>query len=345
MKYSNGYVSDLLSAIEIIPNYSKLNNCKILVTGSTGMIGSAIIDVLLTLNEKYYLNINIYAASRNKNSVYERFENRENLFYVNYDANEPINSNIVFDYIIHAASNSSPDLYLKEPVETMTANIIGLKNIFDYVLDKECRRILYISSSEVYGKKATIESHTEDNYGFVDILSVRSCYPVAKRAAETLCISYSNEYGIESVIVRPGHIYGPTATKKDTRVASLFAREAAIGGQIILKSSGTQLRSYCYSIDCATAIITVLINGKNGEAYNISNKDSIVTISEMAKSFAKAGGIKVEYDIPNEVEKQSFNPMDNSSLNSKKIESLGWQALTDMDEGAKHTVENIRINL
>ena len=180
-----------------------------------------------------------------------------------------------------------------------------------------------------------------NSYGFVDILNPRACYPSSKRAAETLCAAYKKEYGVDVVIIRPGHVYGPTMTDTDNRASSQFPRDVKAGKNIIMKSAGTQLRSYCYVLDCATAILTVLLNGESGEAYNVSNKNSVVTIREMAEAFAEVGGKKLIFEEATKAESASFNLMQNSSLTSEKIEALGWSAQFDMLSGARRTLNSM----
>ncbi len=347
MNYCKTYIEDLKEVTKNIKDIQNLNNRKILITGGLGMIGSSIADVLFTYNKENDANVDVYIASRNEdnsNSRFSGFDTNDKYHFIKYDVCKPLESDIKFDYIIHCASVSNPQAYVKQPVETMMSNILGLNNLVNYGRENGLKRLLYVSSSEVYGKNQENEPYKEGDYGFVDILDVRSSYPSSKRATETLCISYANEYDIESVIVRPGHIYGPTMSQNDMRVASHFAREASKGNDLIMKSEGTQLRSYCYVLDCASAILTVLINGENCNAYNISNKNSIVSIREMANSFAKAGNVKVKIENPSNEERKAFNKMDNSSLNSEKIEKLGWVPLFDMDTGAKHTVDSLLAN-
>ena len=210
-------------------------------------------------------------------------------------------------------------------------------------LDKDVlKRVLYISSSEVYGVNETQEPYREEQLGYVDILSARSSYPSSKRAAETMCVSYAEEYGIDTVIVRPGHIYGPTIKQSDSRASALFSLKALKGEDIVMKSKGEQLRSYTHVLDCASAILTVLINGENKNAYNISASQSIVTIRRMAEAFARAGGVRIVFDTPTETETRSYNKMFCSALNSEKLEALGWRACFDMDEGAIQTLEMMK---
>ena len=337
------YQDDLERAQELIPELDKMQNARILITGANGLICSAIADFLLCLNDKKDYKIKVFLAARSEkkiNGIFgELLKSRNDLTYIKYDANEPITGNETFDYIIHGASNATPATYIQQPVETMVTNFAGIKNVLDYAMNNQTKRVLYISSSEVYGKKLGSSAYKEDEYGFLDILNPRACYPSSKRAAETLCMAYMEEYGVASVIVRPGHIYGPTANDSDNRIASQIPRNILVGQDIVLKSAGTQLRSYCYVIDCLTAILTVLLRGVDGEAYNISNKNSIVTIREMAKAFAKAGDKKVVFEKASDAEEKGFNPMDNSSLNSEKLEALGWKGVFDLNKGTEHTLQ------
>ena len=135
------------------------------------------------------------------------------------------------------------------------------------------------------------------------------------------------------------HIYGPTANSYDTRATAQFARDVLAGNDIVMKSAGDQLRSYCYMTDCATAILTVLLKGKSTEAYNISNRNSVVSIRQIAEEMAKAAGCKVVFESATDSEKKSYNMMDNSSLNAEKLESLGWTARYSVAEGVRRTIE------
>lgn len=201
----------------------------------------------------------------------------------------------------------------------------------------------YLQQFTVFNRftNSPVANYKGELYGFVDILNPRACYPSSKRAAETLCAAYKKEYGVDVVIIRPGHVYGPTMTDTDNRASSQFPRDVKAGKNIIMKSAGTQLRSYCYVLDCATAILTVLLNGESGEAYNVSNKNSVVTIREMAEAFAEVGGKKLIFEEATKAESASFNLMQNSSLTSEKIEALGWSAQFDMLSGARRTLNSM----
>lgn len=224
----------------------------------------------------------------------------------------------------------------------MLSNFLGIKNLLDYAKENAVKRVLYISSSEVYGKKTDNQPYHIDEYGYIDLLNSRNSYSIGKRAAETLCISYADEYGVESVIIRPGHIYGPTAVPSDERVSSAWAYAAASGKEIIMKSNGSQIRSYCYCLDSASAILKVLFKGKNSLAYNISNYESIITIKEMAEILAKSANVNLKVEIPTAIEKKSFNPMNNSSLDATELLELGWKGLFNAERGFSHTIKILK---
>ena len=221
-------------------------------------------------------------------------------------------------------------------------NIGGLCNLLDYARENGTKRLLYVSSSEVYGRKGEDKAHVEGEHGYVDILNPRNSYALGKMASETLCASYTEEFGVDTVIVRPGHIYGPTATRADNRVASMWAYQAAVGEPIVMKSAGTQKRSYCYCIDCATAILTVLLKGDSGSAYNISNPDSVITIKQLGETISECAGVTFSMDVPDEAERKAFNPMPDSSLDSTRLQELGWKGMFGIREGVEHTIMLLR---
>lgn len=339
--YSESYWKDVAEVVGVIPNKSDLFNRSILITGATGMICSAVVDVLHWMNNHLNANINIILAGRSEERTRKRFpyiEGNEFISFVKYDATVPDMIDVKADFIIHGASNADPASFTKQPVETMLANIVGLNALLQSAVENDSKRMLLISSSEVYGRKEERRPYEENDYGYVDILNPRASYPSSKRAAETLCAAYKEEHGLDFVIIRPGHIYGPTITKTDSRASAQFTRNAKAGKDIVMKSAGTHLRSYCYTLDCASAILTSLLNGNNGEAYNISSKDIVCSIRDIAEALARAGNVKVVFENASEQEKKGFNLMDNSSLDGSKLESLGWKPLFSLDKGTNCTL-------
>lgn len=332
---SDLYKKDLKTAIQNI-DLSKLENKTIFVTGGLGLICSAIVDILLT-----YGKINIYVGAREFQQFQERFGGYNNVNFIPYDALGELNLPIRPDYIIHGAGLASPELYTSKPAETILSNFDGIHALLNYAKNNDVDRLLYISSSEVYGKKVLDMPFSEVDYGEVDMDNIRSSYAIAKRASEMLCRAYTSEYGIETIIVRPGHIYGPSAKKSDKRISSDFAYKAANGEKLEMKSAGLQKRSYCYSVDCAIQILTVMLKGENGQAYNIGH-DDMTSIRKMAEIYAKTGNVELSMAEPTETELKAFNPMQNSSLNNQKVKMLGYRDTFTVDEGLRHTVKILK---
>lgn len=318
-----------------------LKNQRILVTGASGLIGSSVIDLLVYLNENENYGIEIYAAVRNLPAAQQRFRaflEKRYFHLVPYDAEQTVTFEFVVDFIIQAASAADPAAISSRPAEVLMSNVYGLHQILEYGKRIRVKRTLFLSSSEVYGTNVTGKPFREGDYGMIDLLNPRASYPMGKRAAETLCASYAKEYGMDVVIVRPGHIYGPCITQNDSRASAEFTRRASNGDTIVLKSEGKQLRSYCYVYDCATAILTVLLNGCGTMAYNISNKDSIISIRELADVFAKCGNCQLSFEIPSEAEKAGYNLMPISALDASRLEELGWSAVANAEDGIKMTL-------
>lgn len=316
---------------------SNLRNKSILITGASGLICSAFIDLLMRYN-KQGVTIKIYAMSRNEKYARKRFESYwENpLFtFICHDVIEPLSLDITLDYIIHGASNASPKRYATDPVGTMKSNLWGVANLLELAKEKKAR-LLYISSGEVYGEGNGTD-FTEIYSGYVNCLNSRACYPSSKRASETLCVSYKEQYGVDVVMARPCHVYG-SDIDRDDRAFAQFLRKVRNGKNVVMKSEGGQVRSYCYVEDCASALLYILLRGENGEAYNIANRDSVVSIKELAEMIARLGGVHVVFDIPSSQEAMGYSTVQRAVLNPSKLEHLGWQPRISLEEALKNYI-------
>lgn len=333
---SDIYLKDLEKVVKNI-NLEVLEGKSVFITGGLGLICSAIVDVLLAYGRTGI----IYVGARNIEQYNLRFGEIKKVQYIQYDALQDFEIDFIPDYIIYGAGVASPELYTEKPVEVILSNFQGVQFLLEFARKNKIERLLYISSSEVYGKKITEEPFREDMYGKIDIDNIRSSYPIAKRASEMLCKAYYSEYGVDTVIARPGHIYGPSSKKTDKRISSDFAFKSAKGEKLVMKSSGLQRRSYCYSLDCAVQILIVLLKGKSGEAYNIGH-DEVITIRKMSEIFAKAGKTELLMSKPSKAEKKAFNPMNNSSLNNDKVKKLGYRDTFTVEEGLAHTVKILK---
>ena len=323
---------------------SKLDNKTVMITWAYWLIWSFIVDVFMIRNLKFNSNITVIAHGRKEEKIKNRFSNyiNNNRFrYFYQDINTPLNYKWKVDFIMHLASNAHPWTFKIDPVGTITANIIGLKNILDYAKNNNTSRVLYTSSGEIYGEvDSTIKEFKEDLIGYVNPISSRSCYPNSKRCAETLCISYTEQYWIDTVIARPSHTYWPNMTDDDTRVYAEFIRNVLNWKDIILKSEGKQIRSYTYIADCAKAFFYILINWVSKNAYNIANPNSITTIKGMAEIIAEIGNKRVIMEIPKE--KSITNPMQCGVLNTKKLQSIGFKAKYNLKTWYKHSINILK---
>lgn len=334
------YKEDILKVAALNLPWRKLSGCNILITGATGLIGSCLVEILMSRPNKDY---NVYASGRNEERAKERFKEFADdpaFHFFKYDVMRPLEGDVTFQYIIHAASNASPNFFATKPVEVIKSNIDGVANLMDYGMEHSLKRLLFVSSGEVYGE-GDGRVFTEDYSGYVNPTSPRSCYPSSKRAAETLCISYGAEYGIETVVARPCHTYGPNFTESDNRVYAQFIRNVLRGEDIVMKSTGAQFRSWCYVVDCASAMLHILLKGESGQAYNIADESSNISIKELAEMIAEIGGKKVVIDLPSDAEKAGYNVVTKSVFSTEKLDALGWKISGCMKDKMGKTISEV----
>ncbi len=317
----------------------------VLVTGATGLIGSSIVEQLLAAGDT-----EVYAAGRDENHAHSRFSSEweSPLFhFVKYDVRTPLDSDIHFDYIVHCASGACPAAFASDPVGVMMANIDGLRLLLEYGRAHGMRRLVYVSSGEVYGEPTAKGADTvwkEDESGYVDPMSPRSCYPSAKRASETLCAAYAAQYGTDVVVARPCHTYGPDFSPRDNRAFVQFLLKATAGEDIVLKSRGEQFRSWLYVEDCARGILTIMEKGKSGEAYNVADETQCVSIRNYAQAIADICGVRLTFDIPSADEAKGYSRVSRTVYDTTKLRSLGWKPQYTLATGLAATIGKIKEN-
>lgn len=324
-------------------DWQKFDNKTVFVTGATGLIGYTLVSALLYRNLKYKSNIKIIALVRNITKAKEKFaeqlKQNLNLKFVVGDVENlpPINEEI--DFIIHGANPTASNYFVENPVETIKTAVWGTNNILNLAKEKNIAGLVYLSSMEVYGAPHTDDLIDESQGTTIDTMSVRSCYPEAKRLCEALCASYAEEYKVPTKVVRLAQTFGPGIDKNDNRVFAEFLRCAIKKQDIVLQTEGTSKRCYLYTADAVTAILTVLLNGKAGEAYNAANKNTYCSIMEMAELVAHEltnDEIKVVIKV-DENSKRKFTPTHKLNLDVSKLEGLGWRATRSLVEMYKCT--------
>lgn len=326
--------------------WQKLENKTILLTGATGMIGKCLIDVIMVRNQRCHENIKIIALSRDKKLAMARLrEHWENpcFKYFTCDVNEPLMDFGTVDYIIHAASNTHPLQYANDPIGTIASNVIGTKNLLDYAVTHKTKQFCFLSSVEIYGEnRGDVEKFNEEYMGYVDCNTLRAGYPESKRLGECLCNAYRQTYGLDFVVPRLSRVYGPTMLRTDSKAISQFIRSAAAGEDIILKSEGNQRYSYSFVSDAAKGILYTMLLGVSGEAYNIADSKSDISLKELAAYLAGITKSKVVFQVPKESEKRGYSVATKAMLDADKLGKLGWSASIHMEEGLKCAVESMK---
>ena len=322
-----------------IPNdiIQRLRNKRILITGASGLIGSTLAELLIGLNRTFGTGLEIWALGRSGKALQERFSSGVYLHIIEGDVGSIALPDLNVDYIIHAASPSHPLAYSRTPVEVMKANLLGTINMLE-LAKRTGARLLFISSGEVYGAGNEPDScFREDGYGYIEISDSRSCYPESKRAAETLCASYHAQFGVDTVAARLCHVYGAAITDTNSRADAQFLRNAVNHEDIVMKSPGDQVRSFCYVKDAVTGLLYILLKGRSGEAYNVANRDSAATIRRYAETLAAVSGVRLRNELPSEDESKGYTRVSRAVLDATKLEGLGWVPQYDLESGLRET--------
>ena len=198
--------------------------------------------------------------------------------------------------------------------------------------------MLFVSTGEIYGENPAIrDGFAETDFGKIESMNPRACYPESKRAAETLCASYLKQYQVDSVVARLCYVYGPTITSENSRADAQFLRNAIAGEDVVMKSAGAQVRSYCYVADAASALAAILLNGESGCAYNVANRDSVRSIREYAETLAGVAGVRVRFELPDDAEKKGYSAVSRAVQKPDRLEALGWKPAFTFEEGMEHT--------
>lgn len=344
---SDIYKSDLVRIANLNYDWEKLKNKKILLTGATGMIGSFLIDLLMLKNKKENLNCHIIAIGRDREKAKKRFNdyfNQSIFTFVEADINHGIRvDEEKINYFVHAASNTHPLAYSTDPIGTISTNVIATNNLLQLAKQKECDRFVFLSSVEIYGEnRGDIDKFDEAYCGYIDCNTLRAGYPESKRVGEALCQAYIKQFNLDIVIPRLSRVYGPTMLMSDTKALSQFIKKALNNEDIVLKSEGKQYYSYAYVADAVSGILKVLFDGCKGEAYNIADSSSDITLHELANTIAKVVEKKVIFAIPDAVEKAGYSTATKAIMNIEKISELGWKSEFDIKEGIEHTISILK---
>lgn len=340
---------DIDFIISTFKYWERFKNKTVLISGANGFLPAYLVETLLSLDQSFQTHV--IALVRNKAKTERRFSHRlahPRFEIIEQDVCTELSYSGKIDFIIHAASQASPKYYGVDPVGTLNANVIGTINLIKLAYDKKVESFLYFSSGEVYG---TVDEKNipiaEDAYGYLDPAKVRSCYAESKCMGENICVSWFHQYGVQAKIVRPFHTYGPGMALDDGRVFADFVSNILAGKDITLNSDGSARRAFCYLTDATLGFLTVLLNGENGEAYNVGNPQEEYSILELAKILTTIKPEKGLNVFINEAYQQNNNylksPYPRNSPLIAKIGALGWRPETSVKTGFSRTVESFLV--
>lgn len=333
-----------VAGAEFLP-WEKLRGKTVLVTGATGLIGSQVVSALLYAGAQKGLDLTVLALVRSPERAAMKFTGAERSscalrFVVGTVEQLPEIAGPV-DYVIHGASPTASAYFVQHPVETIQTAVSGTANLLELAREKKAQGFVYLSSMEVYGAPHSSEQIFETAGTNLDTMAIRSSYPEAKRLCETLCTAYSGEYGVPAVVVRLTQTFGPGVEAGDGRVFAQFAQFARDGQDIVLNTKGESERPYLYTADAAAAILTALLSGKPGEAYNAANPQTYCSIYEMAQMVAEQVASRsirvVVREDPGKCTK--YTPTHHVNLSVEKLMALGWKPTRSLPEMYRRMME------
>lgn len=327
--------------------FGSLAGKTVLVTGATGLIGSQIVLALACANQLQSTDIHILALCRSREKAARVFgemgESRDSrLTVLTGDVMDLPEYDGEIDYIIHGASPTSSRFFVEQPVQTIETALTGTQHVLELAAEKRVKGFVYLSSLEVYGVPQKVkEDVSEKDYGYIDPLQVRSSYSEGKRMTECLCAAFHGQYGVPVKIARLSQTFGPGVVYDDGRVFAEFARCALEHKDIVLHTQGGTVRTYLYTRDAVAGILQILTAGVPGEAYNVTNEATRISIRDMAQlvcGLIPAAGIQVLFDCPEDISSFGYNPEMVIALNTGKLCALTgeggyrWKAQVNMEE-------------
>lgn len=328
--------------------WEKIKNKKILVTGGAGFLASYLVQALLAAGRAHKLNCEVICVVRNPKAAYKRYEFYKNdpaLSILQHDISTALPADFPFaDFIVHSASQASPKYYGMDPVGTLRANSVGTMYLLEHAVKSNAQKFLFFSSGEVYGyQEDSSRTIGEDDYGYLDSMSVRSCYAESKRVGETMCASWAKQYKLDVSVVRPFHTYGPGMALDDGRVFADFVSDVVARRDIRIKSDGLAQRPFCYIADATLGFLTILLTGASAQAYNVANPWAEISMKDLAYSLINLfpdWDLGVKFEITNSARDYIKSPIMRQCPSIQKISELGWHPKIGINEGFERTIRS-----
>lgn len=326
------HIEDLLDELGVVSSIKQFSHSVILITGATGLIGSQLIRLLALANQKFQTEINIIGHARDVKKVGEVFKNLPPSKWISFIFGDVSTDKIVcdmpVDYIVHAAAPTASKDFINSPIEVICTILHGMENILEFAERQPIKKVLYLSTMEIYGISLHDRKRIEDDYDTLNHLETRSSYPESKKMAESMCIAWFHEKQVPVCIARLTQTFGFGVSYQDQRVFAEFARCAVEKRDIHLHSNGETRRNYLFIGDALSAILTLLLKGTSGEAYNVANEEIYLSILEMAELVANnfsQNAIHVSIEPDRSSLEMGYAPTLRMNLSTDKLRSLGWR--------------------
>lgn len=335
---------DIQQFVDDFELWEKLKGKKFLITGATGLIGSVLIRCLLELSRKKQLHVKIIAVIRNLEKAYSLLDNEySDLEFLQLDLLD-LDETVLpkdIDFVIHLASPTNGKYMESNPVETFNLAFESTNRLLKYVKNIGCESFVYVSSLEYYGQMFDDKPITEEIQGYIDMQSSRSSYPLGKRAAEFLCFAYTAEYGVPSKIARLTQTFGAGIARDENRVFAQFVRSIIKGEDIVLHTQGESSKPYCYTTDCISALLYILLKGENGLAYNVANENTYISIRNLADFLKENFNSKINVRIEHN-NNMGYAPVTMLQLRSDKLRDLGWRPRYNLKEMFERLIDYLK---
>lgn len=310
------------------------------ITGCNGMTGTGIIKWLLLENELHNANVSIIASTRHPEIVPDYIEPSDNISFCKFGSEDTFVQGKHIDYIIHAAAPTGRDFFVNHPFETISVIVNGTEKMINIAKLNPGSKMLFLSSLEVYGLPNETEPVKESYVGAIDSLNIRNSYPLGKKAAEFLCYSAAKEFGTHITIARPSAIQGLFQPYSVQRVFNELLRCIIEGNNLVMKSDGSSKKSIVYTMDAISAIFLILFKGNSGEAYNVTDPATFMSVKELTEFLFKRFNEKlfIEYDIQ-DVAKTGYLAHLSFTQDVEKLKALGWEPKTSLEDMYRIDIE------